>query len=167
LPALTLLFIFVHLALIQYFGMSVPPAVEARWKGLPGEVREMKFFPNFLLRELMAWYIALGILGALAAIRPWELGIKADPFAPAPAGIRPEWYFMFMFQTLRKIPAKVWLIDGEVLGILLFGLAGLLWTLLPFFDSLRQGRGRKVVMGAGVFALCYIVAMTLYGYLAK
>ena len=167
LPLLTIALILVHLALIQYFGMSVPPAVESRWKAVPGEAREMKFFPNFLLRELMAWYIALGVLGALAAIRPWELGTKADPFAPAPAGIRPEWYFMFMFQTLRKIPAKVWFVDGEVLGILVFGLAGLLWTLLPFFDSLREGRGRKVVTGVGVFALSYIVAMTLYGYLAK
>ena len=48
--------------------MSVPPGVEARWKASPGEARQMKFFPNFFLRELMAWYIALGVLGALAAI---------------------------------------------------------------------------------------------------
>ncbi len=43
----------------------------------------------------MAWYMALGVLAALAALFPWELGIKADPFGPAPAGIKPEWYFMF------------------------------------------------------------------------
>ena len=167
LPGLTTLLILVHLALVQYFGMSVPPGVEARWKSSPEEAREMKFFPNFLLRELMAWYIALGVLGALAAILPWELGTKADPFAPAPAGIRPEWYFMFMFQTLKKIPAKVWFADGEVVGILLFGAAGLVWTLLPFFDQAGRGRGRKFFMGAGVFALAYIIALTIYGYLAK
>jgi quinol-cytochrome oxidoreductase complex cytochrome b subunit len=97
--------ILVHLALVQYFGISVPPGVEARWKASPGDARQMTFFPSFFLRELMAWYIALGVLGALAALLPWELGTKADPFAPAPAGIRPEWYFMF--QTLKKIPAKV------------------------------------------------------------
>ena len=57
---------------------------------------------------------------SLAALFPWELGVKADPFASAPAGIRPEWYFMFMFQTLKKIPAKVWFTDGEVVGILLY-----------------------------------------------
>ena len=28
----------------------------------------------------MAWYVALGVLGALAAIFPWDLGVKADPF---------------------------------------------------------------------------------------
>ena len=68
---------------------------------------EIRFFPNFMLRELMAWYIALGLLGALAALFPWSLGVKADPFASAPAGIKPEWYFLFMFQTLKLIPAKV------------------------------------------------------------
>lgn len=167
LPGITTVLILIHLLLIQNFGISVPPGVEARWKASPGEAREMKFFPNFFLRELMAWYFALGVLGALAAILPWELGTKADPFAPAPAGIRPEWYFMFMFQTLKKIPAKVWFLDGEVLGILMFGVAGLLWILLPFFDQAGHGRGRKFIMGAGVFALCYIIAMTVYGYLAK
>jgi quinol-cytochrome oxidoreductase complex cytochrome b subunit len=167
LPGLTTLLLLAHIALVQYFGMSVPPGVEARWKAVPSEAREMKFFPNFFLRELMAWYIALGVLGALAAILPWELGAKADPFAPAPAGIRPEWYFMFMFQTLKKIPAKVLSVDGEVVGILVFGLAGLVWLLLPFFEQGAGKRGRKLILGAGLFALSYIVAMTIYGYMAK
>jgi cytochrome b6 len=167
LPGLTVLMLLAHIGLVQYFGMSVPPKVEARWKNVPSEARQMKFFPNFFLRELMAWYIALGVLGMLAAILPWELGAKADPFAPAPAGIRPEWYFMFMFQALKLIPAKVWLVDGEVLGILIFGLAGVIWLLLPFFDGTGSGRGRKLVLGGGIFALSYIIAMTIYAYLAK
>ena len=168
LPGLTALLLVIHLALVQYFGMSVPPRVEARWKAFPNESRQMKFFPNFFLRELMAWYITLGVLGALAAILPWELGTKADPFASAPAGIRPEWYFMFMFQTLKEIPAKVWIVDGEIVGIFVFGLAGALWMFLPFFDSLSTGRGsRKFIMGAAIFALCYVIAMTTYGYMAK
>ena len=57
----------------------------------------------------MAWYVAMGTLGALAAFFPWNLGVKADPFASAPAGIKPEWYFLFMYQTLKLIPAKVWI----------------------------------------------------------
>ncbi|HVS74911.1 MAG TPA: cytochrome bc complex cytochrome b subunit [Candidatus Acidoferrales bacterium] len=167
LPLLTTLLVVIHLALVQYFGMSVPPGVETRWKASPAEARTMKFFPTFFLRELMAWYIALGVLGALAALSPWGLGTKADPFASAPAGIKPEWYFLFMFQTLKLIPAKVWFFDGEVLGILVFGVAGLVWFLLPFFDPLGRGRGRRMVLGAGIFALTYILAMTVYGYVAK
>jgi cytochrome b6 len=167
LPGLTTLLILLHLALVQRFGMSVPPKVETEWKANPSKVREMRFFPNFMLREMMAWYIALGVLGGLAALAPWELGTKADPFGAAPAGIRPEWYFMFMFQTLKLIPSKIWRVDGEVVGILVFGLAGAIWLLLPFFEGKREQRGRRMILGAGVFAICYMVAMTIYGYLAK
>src|SRR5437868_8842899 len=67
LPGLTTLFLLLHLALVQRFGISVPPRVEPEWRALPPAKREMKFFPNFVLRELMAWYIALGVLGALDA----------------------------------------------------------------------------------------------------
>jgi quinol-cytochrome oxidoreductase complex cytochrome b subunit len=167
LPGLATMLLLAHLGLVQKFGMSVPPRVEERWKANPSERREMQFFPNFLLRELMAWYLVLAILGILAAFKPWELGIKADLFAPAPAGIRPEWYFMFMFQTLKFIPGKIGPLNGELLGILGFTLAGVAWTLLPFLDRGRSGRGQRWVTGAGLFVLGYIVGMTLYGYLAK
>jgi cytochrome b6 len=167
LPGLATLLILLHLALVQRFGISIPPGVEAQWKADPTQAREMKFVPGFFLRELMAWYLALGVLGSLAALAPWELGTKADAFAPAPAGIRPEWYFMFMFQTLKFIPSKLWIIDGEVFGILLFGVAGALWVLLPFFEGQHEQRGRKMVLGAGAFALAYIVTLTVYGYIAK
>jgi len=167
LPGITTLLILAHLALIQRLGMSVPPKVEAQWRANPAQAREMRFFPNFLLRELMAWYIALGALGALAALAPWGLGTKAEPFAPAPAGIRPEWYFLFMFQTLKLIPAKIGPLDGEIVGILIFGLAGFLWLLLPFFERGGRGRSQRWIFGAGVFALAYMASMTVYGYLAK
>jgi cytochrome b6 len=147
--------------------MSVPPGVEAEWRAKPSRAREMPFFPNFLLRELMAWYIALGILGALSALKPWELGAKADPFASAPAGIRPEWYFMFTFQTLKMIPAKVGFVNGELLGAVGIGVAVLVWTLLPFFDRSERGRNQRLIAGVGVFALSYIIGMTVYGYIAK
>jgi quinol-cytochrome oxidoreductase complex cytochrome b subunit len=167
LPGITTLLILIHLALIQKLGMSVPPRVEQQWTADPAQTREMRFFPNFLLRELMAWYIALGVLGALAALSPWGLGTKADPFAPAPAGIKPEWYFLFMFQTLKLIPAKVGFIDGEILGIAAFSIAGLVWILLPLFDPLGRGRSQRWIMGAGIFAVFYIISMSVYGFIAK
>ena len=167
LPGIATVLLAIHILLVQRFGMSVPPSVEAEWQATPSARREMRFFPNFLLRELMAWYVALAILGGLAAFKPWELGVKADPFAPAPPGIRPEWYFMFMFQTLKMIPAKIWFLEGELLGVLGFGLAFLLWVLLPFFDRGQRGRAQRSITGAGVFGLGYIVAMTFYAYVAK
>jgi cytochrome b6 len=167
LPGLATLFIALHLFLVQRFGMSVPPSLEPEWAAQPFEQREMRFFPNFLLRELMAWYVALAILGGLAAFKPWELGTKADLFAAAPPGIRPEWYFMFMFQSLKMIPGKIWFLDGDLVGVLGFGAAFLIWTLLPFFDRGNSGRVQRFITGAGIFALTYFVGMTLFGYLAK
>src|SRR5208282_619326 len=55
----------------------------------------------------------------------------------------------------------------ELVGILMFGAAGGLWLLLLFFDPLARGRGRRFIMGAGIFALSYMIAMTVYGYVAK
>ncbi|MBI3403975.1 MAG: cytochrome bc complex cytochrome b subunit [Acidobacteria bacterium] len=167
LPGITTLLVAVHVLLIQKFGISVPPDLTKEWEALPPDRRELKFFPNFFLRELMAWYIALGVLGALAALAPWELGTKADAFAPAPAGIKPEWYFLFMFQTLKLIPAKILMFDGEVLGVLAFGAAGAIWTLLPFFDPDGRGRPARWIAGVGIFVLAYVVGMSAYGYVAK
>ena len=127
----------------------------------------MKFFPNFMLRELMAWYVALGALGALAAIFPWNLGVKADPFVPAPAGIKPEWYFLFMFQTLKLIPSKLWLVDGEVVGVLGFGAIAVTWLLLPFFESAHPAPPRRWITALSIFALTYMAGMTIYGHLAQ
>jgi cytochrome b6 len=167
LPGMMTVLLALHVLLVQRFGISVPPSVEKQWAYSSTERQEMKFFPNFLLRELMAWYVALAVLGVLAALFPWGLGAKADPFASAPAGIKPEWYFLFAFQTLKLIPAKIYAIDGEILGVLAFGLAGLVWILLPFLEPKRHAGGYRAVLALGLFAVLYIGGMTAYGFIAK
>jgi cytochrome b6 len=164
LPGLATMLLAMHLLLVQRLGMSVPPGVErsAAERGVP--IRSMPFLPNFLLRDAIGWYAALGVLGALAAIFPWELGTKADAFAAAPAGIRPEWYFLFMFQTLKYLPAKVLFLDGELLGILGFSAAALVWIAVPFLDhQIGFGRVTRFFTGLGVFAIGY---MLLFSFLA-
>ncbi len=163
LPLLTTLILTVHVFLVQAQGMSVPPELDK--SGRP--IRSMSFFPQFLLRDLVGWLTALAVLGALAAYFPWELGSKADPFAPAPAGIRPEWYFMYMFQTLKYLPAKIGPLDGELVGILGFGVGGLFLLLVPFLDR-RSARAEKspLFFWLGVFIVIYIVVLSGLGYLA-
>jgi cytochrome b6 len=168
LPAIAGPLLLVHLLLIQTQGMSVPMSVEkgARESGKP--LRSIRFFPGFLLRELMGWYLALAILAALAALVPWELGVKADPFAPAPPGIQPEWYFLFMFQTLKYIPAKIFGMDGEVLGILAFNLGAVILLLIPFIDRpAARGEQSKIIQRAGIIVVIYILTMTAVAYFAK
>jgi len=111
--------------------------------------------------------VALAVLAALALFSPWELGTKADAFAPVPPGIRPEWYFLAMFQVLKLLPAHIMGIEGEVLGVLGFGLAALILLLLPFLDrGAADGRSSRLVTVAGIVALAYMFVFTIYGYLA-
>jgi cytochrome b6 len=163
LPAIVTMFLGLHLYLVQRHGMSVPIGVE---RGV--ERRTMPFLPNFLLRDIVGWLSALGLLAALAAFFPAELGEKADPFAPAPAGIKPEWYFMFMFQTLKYLPAHVLGLEGEMLGVVVFGFAGLLLALVPFFDR-RAARGEpdRIIAVVGLVIIAYIVVLTWLGYTAN
>jgi cytochrome b6 len=159
LPATATVFIAIHVMLVQLHGMSVPPSLA----GQP--VKKMKFIPNFLLRDLIGWILAIGVLAALAALFPWELGEKADAFAPAPEGIKPEWYFLFMFQTLKLIPAKIWKFDGEVLAILAFNAVALLLFIVPFVDRSPDNHRRRLIFNLlGVVALLYMIAMTIVGY---
>jgi cytochrome b6 len=166
LPALTTLLAAVHLLLVQRQGMSVPLSVERRLrtgKRLP----QMPFFPNYVLRDVLAWYAALAILVALAAFYPWELGLKADPFAPVPAGIRPEWYFIAMFHTLKLLPSRVLGVEGELLGVAAFGAAAVVLLVIPFLDR-RSSRGEPSPMFTvlALAALAYLVGFTVLGYLA-
>jgi cytochrome b6 len=161
LPATATVFIGIHVLLVQLHGMHVPKKYEHNY-------RRMKFFPNFIMRDLIGWILAIGVLAALAALFPWELGEKADAFAPAPAGIKPEWYFLFMFQTLKWIPAKIFGMDGEVIGIMTFNAIALLLFLVPFVDRDPDNRRRHLIFNVcGVVALLYIVVMTIVGYVAK
>lgn len=162
-PLLAFLVLAVHLFFVQKQGMSVPPGVERQG----GARRRMPFFPNFLLRDLVGWLVALAVLAALAAYFPAHLGEKADPFAPAPAGIKPEWYFMFTFQTLKYLPAHILGIEGEVVGILGFGLAGLFLLLIPVLDR-RSARGEssRLFTWIGIVMIVYVLVLTYLGYTA-
>jgi cytochrome b6 len=152
----------VHLVLVQRQGMSEPIG----WKELPVEGRKtMPFFPNFLLRDLLLWLLVLNVLALLAVFFPWELGEKADPFIPAPQGIKPEWFFVFMYQALKFLPAKILFIEGESLGIFTFGIAGVLWLLVPFWDR-KGARGEKsrTLNYLGIGIVIFIIVMTILGY---
>ena len=162
LPALCTLVLLLHLLMVQRHGMSSPPSEEDRSAGK----RRMPFVPDFLLRDLLGWTLALGVLAALAALFPWELGEKADPFAPAFANIKPEWYFMFMFQILKYVPGGEFLgMENQAFAILGFSVIGLLAMLVPFLDRGVTRRGRSPWFTAtGIVAVIAIVVLTAIGY---
>jgi cytochrome b6 len=167
LPALATVLVVVHLLLVQRQGMSVPLKLERRVKeGQP--LKEMKFFPNYVLRDVLAWYVVLAVLAALAAFYPWELGHKADPFAPVPAGIRPEWYFLAMFHTLKLLPSHILGIEGEHVGVIAFGLLGAFLVMVPFLDR-RASRGERspIFTAIAILGLAYLIVFTIIGRYAN
>jgi cytochrome b6 len=159
LPFAALAVLGAHLLLVQRHGMSIPPGV--RESGPP-----RRFLPDFLLRDLAGWTLALALLAALAALFPAELGPKANPFASAPPGIKPEWYFYAPFQQLKMIPAHVGPFEGEALGALGFLVLGILFALVPFLDR-RAARGERspAVTAAGVAVFAYFAVLTCYVWL--
>jgi cytochrome b6 len=163
LPAATILLVGLHLLQVQRHGMSIPPDVER-----DGSTRgKMKFVPGFLLRDVVGWLVALAALAALAAFFPAHLGEIADPFAPAPAGIKPEWYFMFMFHTLKLLPPHILGLEGEMLGVMGFAVAGLFLMLVPLLDRRRgPGEASKLFTIIALAMIAYIIVLTVMGYTA-
>ncbi len=159
LPAIATVLVGLHLLLVQRHGMSVPPSVERRAAAEARPVRTIPFLPHFVLRDLFAWTLVLAVLAGLSTFYPWELGVKADPFAPAPAGIRPEWYFLWAFQTLKYVPATVAGINGELLAVVVMGAAGIGAVLLPFLAGRTHG-SRRIVVWVGASALAFMATMT-------
>ncbi len=163
-PGIFTILLLLHLILIQRQGISEPFHIEELKEK---EKKKMPFFPNFMLRDLLLWLIVLNLLAILAVFFPAELGHKADPFSSAPAGIKPEWYFLFMFQSLKYFPAHILFAEGEVVGILLFGAAGLLWLLVPFWDrKSSRGERNRLINYLGIFAVMFIIILTILGWLS-
>jgi len=163
LPAIFSLFLIIHLLFIQRQGMHEPD----EFKKLPESRKKyIPFFPDFALKDLLLWVIVFNVLIFLALYFPWELGNKADAFASAPKGIRPEWYFMFMFQTLKLLPAHILFLEGELFGVMIFGVAGLVWMLVPYIKiKYKAGWKFQPLTLIGILIVAFIVIMTILGYL--
>jgi cytochrome b6 len=160
LPLLTLAILGAHLLLVQVHGMSLPLSQRGK------SVKEVPFFPNILYRDLMVWLVVLGVVVTLATLLPPEIGTKADPLAPPPENVKPEWYFLFLFQTLKLFPGTLAGLNGETIAILLVSLAILVLFLVPFLDR-RSVKGEKspVFTVIGVAYVLYFIIMTVVGYL--
>jgi cytochrome b6 len=151
----------IHLILIQKQGMSVPVSIEKQGK----PVKQIPFVPDFFLKDLMAWLIIFAAVIVLAMIHPWHLGKKADLFAAAPSGIRPEWYFLFMFETLKILPSQILFFTGKTVGVMAIVIGAVLLTFLPFLDrkSARNEESRAFTWIA-ILLMIYIVVFSILGH---
>ena len=161
LPLALLAVLGAHLFLVQRHGMSVP--LEEEQRGYKGPV--LPFWPDFVYREAGLWLILVGVLVTIAVVAPPGLGPRADLMAPAPEGIKPEWYFLFLFQTLKLVPARILGISGEMIAVLVMmaGMGGL--AFLPFIDSRPAGRRGRFITGVIWAGLAYAIGMSIWSLL--
>ncbi len=164
LPLLFIPLLMFHLYLVQQHGNALPPSEEEK----PAEQRKtIPFFPNFLAKDLAMWLIALNAIALMSSMFPWQLGTQADPLAPAPKGIHPEWYFMSSFQVLKVMGNLFPGVAGEVIGMGIFTLGLVLWFFIPFYDTQKaSGKRGRMAHYFGLFALGIIVLTTAWGFLA-
>ncbi len=163
LPMVVAILLGIHILLVQVQGMSVPISLEQSWNK---NKKEEPFFPQFVLHDMLGWLVVFGILAALAALFPWELGTKADPLAPTPPGVHPEWYLIFTYQTLKSVPGKILFFSGEALVIFGFLIGVLFWISVPFLDRKSQrGIPSKLFTIIGILVVLYIAIMSLIAYL--
>lgn len=117
------------------------------------------FYPDHVRTEFKVVLGVLGVVvifGILALAAPLGLGEPADPLN-TPMHVKPEWYFLALYQLLKYIPKTA----GAVAPVI-FVLLVAIW---PFLDrkvetTTRNQRIRFIVVAIGMIAL---IAMTIWG----
>ena len=125
------------------------------------------FYPDHVRTE---FYVVLGVLAVVliiaiaGMIKPIGIGEPADPLN-TPLHVKPEWYFLALYQILKKIPPMVLGIQGKIIGvvipIILVGLI-LIW---PFLDN-KPDKSKKIYLIRLAFvivAVITIIALTIWG----
>jgi cytochrome b6 len=159
LPVFAFLLLAVHVFLIQKHGISSPLSAEEK------SVKTIPFWPNFVYREAIVWLVLIGLLLTAAILLPNPLGKPADLMAPAPEGIKPEWYFLFLFQTLKIFPGMILFVQGETVAVLLIALAVVLFFFLPLIDNRPEAKKGQIITYAAWIFILYAIVMTVWSLL--
>ncbi|OGW89021.1 MAG: hypothetical protein A3A73_05905 [Omnitrophica bacterium RIFCSPLOWO2_01_FULL_50_24] len=150
--------ILIHLILVRFQGIATldPVGAEKELKQEDGT----PFFPHHVLKEGVVFFILLGCLVTLSILAPFDLGEEADPLQ-TPYAIKPEWYFLPMYQVLKYFP--------KLVGIFIVSLAPLFLFLWPFLDktSERHPLKRPVAVAFGVLVLLSLLFFGMLGYLSE
>lgn len=123
------------------------------------EEKGVPFWPDHFLKEVLVMMIVLGIVVTLAVIAPAGLEDKADPFN-TPLHVKPEWYFLAMYQVLKLVPSPVYALC--VLGMMFVILVILLF---PFIDRNpeRSHKKRRVAIFVGIIGVILMIVFTIWG----
>lgn len=114
-----------------------------------------------MLEDLIVILIYLAVFCVLVFLFP-ELVIAtgdlpADPL-DTPEHIKPEWYFLAAYQSLKIIPS-------ELGAIILQNIAVIVFVLLPFIDRSKETdiKKRPLFLLMVLFSIFAMVALTVWG----
>ena len=157
LPVILILFIVLHLVAFRNFGIS-GPWDEAKRK------RTGFFWPDQVFQDaVVVTFIFVVLVGLAAYLRaPFSgpLDILQSFYVP-----KPEWYFLFFYQTLKAFPGRLEAIG--TIGIPL--IVSLLLIFLPFYDRSpeRNPARRPTAMVCYVIFVAWVITMAFVGYYSK
>jgi ubiquinol-cytochrome c reductase cytochrome b subunit len=113
------------------------------------------FYPDHVRTELNVVYgilVVVLIFGVLGLIFPVGLQDPADPFN-TPEHVKPEWYFLALYQLLKFVP-KTFGATAPVVALVLL-------ALLPFFDRKEDKSSRATKIRFWLTIILVIIAITL------
>ncbi|MCX5894351.1 MAG: cytochrome bc complex cytochrome b subunit [Proteobacteria bacterium] len=165
LPLALLAVLAIHIVLVQMHGMSIPVSVEKKAKAEKKKIPAKPMFPHFVWHDAINGLVLVGLVCTLAVCIPSELGPVIDYLKPAPVGVKPDWFFLWVYQILKWIPTYVLGIEGEVVGITGLALAALVIFCAPFVDWKSQRNQLSPLFTAlGVVSLLVFLVFTAMGY---
>ena len=130
------------------------------------EKDSVPFFPNHFMTE---FYVVIGIvilaiiIGILGMLFPVGLQAPADPLN-TPLHVKPEWYFLALYQLLKYVPPQILGIDGPMFAVVGIILALLVVTIWPFLDKKADSKKAMRVRAIGVAAFVVLaIALTIWG----
>jgi len=143
LPPATGLLIATHIYLVRKHGVAPAPGDEAE--------SNKKFYPRQAFKDTAAIFAAFVVLFVMAVAVRVPLERLADP-TDATYIPRPDWYFLFLFQTLKFFDGPLTVVGSVVLP----GLAVLALLLVPFVDRGHVMRVTRRTVAFGVVALALL-----------
>jgi ubiquinol-cytochrome c reductase cytochrome b subunit len=155
-----------HIAIIPLFigAIIALHLITFRKEGAAGPFKPTssagRFYPDQVLRDLVVFAIALGLLVGLSAFLLTPVTGAADAL-DATYVARPDWPFLFLFQILKYLPGQL-----ESLGTVGVPLLGtLLLLLVPWLDRSpeRSPAKRPVAVGFFLVVSAGLVALSLAG----
>jgi len=130
------------------------------------EKDSVPFYPDHIRTE---FYVVIGIMvlvvifGVLGMLFPVGLQAPADPLN-TPLHVKPEWYFLALYQILKFIPPQILGIDGPMFAVVTILLAVLAVIFWPFLDKKEDSRKAvRVRFILTVIGVIIAIAMTIWG----